>query len=395
MLRKSWACISAGGRSGPDPLCAGPGDEGAASRPDGARAATTRTQELGGCGRSGRAGRQGGDRPLGTGRGGNEVLRPRRRRRGLREQLGGRATVLLRYRHPHRVDSQSARVQQRGPRGPPTAGLAPLTNAYLDARLADTIVIVGANPYETQTNYFLDHMAPNLQGATLGKQAGRLRRRTRRAGTHDRRRPAPDHDGGDCGGRGRRGPGDASRHRARDRHRPAQRNRARDTRPALHDVGFVRRHCEWQTFESWQRSTLQVDRPAREFVSRAARAVRNLARTHPPGGAMDRGPRRRRALPPAYPAALRERADLGVEELREHCRNRGARSPRRQRGQAGTGISRLGGHQEAYVRPPYPGSRPAINVDEKVRRGEAKVFWVGGLQSGADPPCGPRRWSRR
>ena len=48
------------------------------------------------------------------------------------------------------------------------AGLAPLTNAYLDARLADTIVIVGANPYETQTNYFLDHMAPNLQGATLG-----------------------------------------------------------------------------------------------------------------------------------------------------------------------------------------------------------------------------------
>ena len=32
------------------------------------------------------------------------------------------------------------------------AGLAPLTNAYLDAQLADTILVVGANPYETQTN---------------------------------------------------------------------------------------------------------------------------------------------------------------------------------------------------------------------------------------------------
>ncbi|MDP6897089.1 MAG: arsenate reductase (azurin) large subunit, partial [Rhodospirillales bacterium] len=47
-------------------------------------------------------------------------------------------------------------------------------------------------------------------------------------------------------------------------------------------------------------------------------------------------------------------------------------------GKPGTGVSRLGGHQEAYVRPPYPGGRPALNVDEAVRRGEAKVFWVGG-----------------
>ena len=30
------------------------------------------------------------------------------------------------------------------------------------------------------------------------------------------------------------------------------------------------------------------------------------------------------------------------------------------------------------MRPPYPGGRPALNVDESVRRGEAKVFWVGG-----------------
>src|SRR5690348_12262899 len=47
------------------------------------------------------------------------------------------------------------------------AGLAPLTNSYLDAELADTILVVGANPYETQTNYFLSHMVPSLRGSTL------------------------------------------------------------------------------------------------------------------------------------------------------------------------------------------------------------------------------------
>jgi arsenite oxidase large subunit len=47
-------------------------------------------------------------------------------------------------------------------------------------------------------------------------------------------------------------------------------------------------------------------------------------------------------------------------------------------GKPGTGISRLGGHQEGYVRPPYPGGRPALNVDEAVRRGEVKCFWIGG-----------------
>jgi len=47
------------------------------------------------------------------------------------------------------------------------AGIAALTNSYLDAELADTILIVGANPYETQTNYFLAHMVPNLRGSTI------------------------------------------------------------------------------------------------------------------------------------------------------------------------------------------------------------------------------------
>jgi len=49
-------------------------------------------------------------------------------------------------------------------------GVGELNNAYEDADLADCIMGIGANQYETQTNYFLVHWLPNLQGATVDKK---------------------------------------------------------------------------------------------------------------------------------------------------------------------------------------------------------------------------------
>ncbi len=49
-------------------------------------------------------------------------------------------------------------------------GVGELNNCYEDAELADTIVAVGTNSLETQTNYFLNHWVPNLRGATLDKK---------------------------------------------------------------------------------------------------------------------------------------------------------------------------------------------------------------------------------
>ncbi len=49
-------------------------------------------------------------------------------------------------------------------------GVGELNNAYEDAELADTIVAVGTNALETQTNYFLNHWVPNLRGATVSKK---------------------------------------------------------------------------------------------------------------------------------------------------------------------------------------------------------------------------------
>ena len=49
-------------------------------------------------------------------------------------------------------------------------GIFELNNSYEDAELADVIWSIGNNPYENQTNYFLVHWLPNLQGGTLDKK---------------------------------------------------------------------------------------------------------------------------------------------------------------------------------------------------------------------------------
>ena len=53
-------------------------------------------------------------------------------------------------------------------------GVGELNNCYEDAELADTIMVVGANPLETQTNYFLNHWVPNLRGTSVDKKKEQL-----------------------------------------------------------------------------------------------------------------------------------------------------------------------------------------------------------------------------
>lgn len=53
-------------------------------------------------------------------------------------------------------------------------GIGELNNAYEDAELADVIWSIGNNPYESQTNYFLNHWVPNLYGQTTAKKKERF-----------------------------------------------------------------------------------------------------------------------------------------------------------------------------------------------------------------------------
>ena len=49
-------------------------------------------------------------------------------------------------------------------------GVGELNNCYEDAELADTIVAVGTNALETQTNYFLNHWVPNMRGTSMDQK---------------------------------------------------------------------------------------------------------------------------------------------------------------------------------------------------------------------------------
>ncbi|WP_136416081.1 arsenate reductase (azurin) large subunit [Herbaspirillum sp. ST 5-3] len=53
-------------------------------------------------------------------------------------------------------------------------GISELNNSYEDAELADVMMAIGCNSYETQTNYFLAHWIPNLQGKTIDKKKQRF-----------------------------------------------------------------------------------------------------------------------------------------------------------------------------------------------------------------------------
>ncbi|MBI1776212.1 MAG: arsenate reductase (azurin) large subunit [Proteobacteria bacterium] len=53
-------------------------------------------------------------------------------------------------------------------------GVGELNNCYEDAELSDTIVAVGTNALETQTNYFLNHWVPNLRGTSMQKKQQQL-----------------------------------------------------------------------------------------------------------------------------------------------------------------------------------------------------------------------------
>jgi arsenite oxidase large subunit len=257
------------------------------------------------------------------------------------------------------------------------AGLVGLTNAYMDAQLADTIVVVGANPYETQSNYYLTHMIPNLSGATLERKRATFGAEAVEAARMiivDPRRTMTVATAEAAAGKDRilhlqiEPGGDIALLNAIARIVLERR---------WHDVAFIRERAEWQTFEAYQRSTLAVDRSLKDVVNEAARIAGVPASQIHKAAQWIAAPKadgaRRRTLL-HYEKGLiwglknyenvAALIDLGL--LSGNV------------GKPGTGISRLGGHQEAYVRPPYPGGRPALNVDEAVRRGEVKCYWIGG-----------------
>jgi arsenite oxidase large subunit len=257
------------------------------------------------------------------------------------------------------------------------AGIAALTNAYLDAQLSDTILIVGANPYETQTNYFIHHMMKNLSGESLGLKRAAFPGEEAVKGRMiivDPRRTISVAVAETAGGK------ENVLHLAIEPGTDIWLLNA-IARVILernwHDAAFIDERTEQQTFEAYQRSTLMVDRPLDELLAEAAAkcgvSVADIRKAAEWIGRPKAGGLRPRTL-------LHYEKGLiwGLKNYENIAAIVGLALLTGSLGKPGTGCSRLGGHQEGYVRPAYPGGRPALNVDEAVRRGAVKVYWVGG-----------------
>ena len=169
-------------------------------------------------------------------------------------------------------------------------GVGELNNAYEDAELADTIVAVGTNALETQTNYFLNHWIPNLHGALDRQEAGAAGGRAARAGPDRDHRPAPH------GHRQRLRGGGGRRQRAASRDQLGHRSRAVQRAAHLHRRAGLGRsgvHRRAHRATSTRRSPPTACRSRKRRRSPACRPTTSGPR--PPGSP---SPRRARGAAP-------------------------------------------------------------------------------------------------
>jgi arsenite oxidase large subunit len=247
-------------------------------------------------------------------------------------------------------------------------GVGELNNSYEDAEIADTLFVAGANPYETQSNYFLAHWLPNLYAETLGKK--------RRIGSGDAAKAAkiiiidP-----------RRTPTLAICERLFG---PEQVLHL-DLRPGTDTVLF-NALLTYIVDQNWQDFDF-IDKHTRGFGKAVASNRVSLEAGHRITGLSIE--QIKKAAHWAY-APLSNGArprtmhayEKGIIWGNDNYRTQSAlvnlALATRNVGRRGTGVVRLGGHQEGYVRPPFPGSRPAENIDQAVIEGKGSMLTVWG-----------------
>ena len=255
-------------------------------------------------------------------------------------------------------------------------GVHELNYCYEDARLADTIVLWGSNAYDTATVFFVAHMMPNMQGATAAEKKQHYA-----AGE----------------------PSEAARVVVIDPRISATVNAARETgakvlhlRPNLgtdyvlanamarvvwekryYNKDFLKAHTDATTFADYRKKSLEVGAPYKAFMAQAERITGVPVADIEEAAAWIAEPKQgghwRRSLILYEKGVIwnyrQYDAVAAIAQLGALTFNIG---------RPGTGTGRVGGHQEGYARPGYPGPRPPPDVDKFVQDGNGKVFWVTG-----------------
>ena len=243
-------------------------------------------------------------------------------------------------------------------------GIGELNNSYADARMADCIFSVGANAYESQTNYFLNHWLVGLTGHVDSKRAvyedGETIRQTRVVLVDPRRSLTV-----------------ALLEEAVGKENVLHLDVEPGTDTALfnglltyvvdqgwHDKGFIEAHTSG--FEDAVRANrTSLDEASRitgiskdNIIKAAEWAYKPKESGHSP-----------RTMHGYEKGVIwgndNYRIQSSLVDLVLATHNVGRR---------GTGVVRMGGHQEGYCRPPFPGGRPAPYVDQEIIQGNGQML---------------------
>ena len=247
-------------------------------------------------------------------------------------------------------------------------GVGELNNCYEDAELADTIVAVGTNALETQTNYFLNHWIPNFRGTSVTKKKAEFGSEAVEQGRIiivDPRRTVTVNA---C---------------------EVEAGKDRVMHLAVNSGTDLALFNAWLTYiadKGWTdkafltASTKDFDKALagnKTSVEEAARItglttdqIRQSAEwiAQPKAG----GARRRTMF--AYEKGL----IWGNDNYRTNGALVNVALATGNVGRPGGGCVRMGGHQEGYSRPDYPGSRPAPYVDQLLISGKGGVHHIWG-----------------
>jgi len=250
-------------------------------------------------------------------------------------------------------------------------GVGELNNSYEDSEVADTIMFIGANSYETQSNYFLVHALPNLQGATIDKKKQWFKGETVDKGRFifvDPRRTlsiAVAEGAGD-----------------KDNILHLQLKPGTDT--ALFnglfsyvidkgwvDKKFISEHTNG--FDKAHQANKLSLNECSKITGVSTSDIKKAAEWAYKPKASGHSPRT---------AHLYEKGIIwGNDNYRIQSALVDLALATHNVGRRGTGVCRLGGHQEGYARPPYPGPRPAPYIDQEIINGNGKMLTVWGCNA--------------
>jgi len=247
-------------------------------------------------------------------------------------------------------------------------GVGELNNCYEDAELADTIFAVGCNPLETQTNYFLNHWIPNLRGTSADKKKAEFGNEPTAAAriviVDPRRTPTVAVCEAEAGA-------DNVLHLAINSGTDLALFNALLTEIAA--KGWVDRAfigASTSNFDAAVQGNKTSVEDAARITGLKPEDIRKAASwiAEPKQG----GARRRTMF--AYEKGL----IWGNDNYRTNQAYVNVALATGNIGRPGGGCVRMGGHQEGYSRPDYPGGKPAPYIDQLLIAGKGGIHHVWG-----------------